>query len=107
MKYLLLTNLLFWFLATCLYAQTKAELEEKRNARVFYGAQNGKREIFIRLTGAVRTYTISLRGTSITSGRFDATINPSQEWSAANVTLFLDHVAPGNIRSEERRVGKE
>ena len=32
MKYLLLTNLLFWFLATCLYAQTKAELEEKRNA---------------------------------------------------------------------------
>jgi|GEM_PF-1048782 len=67
------------------------------SSRVFYGAQNGKREIFIRLTGAVGTYTISLRGTSITSGRFDATINPSQEWSAANVNLFLDHVAPGNI----------
>jgi septal ring factor EnvC (AmiA/AmiB activator) len=32
MKYLVLTNLLFWILFSCLSAQTKAELEEKRNA---------------------------------------------------------------------------
>ena len=32
MKYLVLLNLLFWILYGCLSAQTKAELEEKRNA---------------------------------------------------------------------------
>lgn len=32
MKYLVLVNLLFWILYGCLSAQTKAELEEKRNA---------------------------------------------------------------------------
>jgi septal ring factor EnvC (AmiA/AmiB activator) len=32
MKYLILTNLLFWIFFNFLYAQTKAELEEKRNA---------------------------------------------------------------------------
>lgn len=32
MKYLVLANLLFWILYSCLSAQTKAELEEKRNA---------------------------------------------------------------------------
>jgi len=32
MKYLILTNLLFWILFNCLFGQTKAELEEKRNA---------------------------------------------------------------------------
>ena len=67
------------------------------SSRTFFGAQNGKREIFLQLTGAVGTYTISLRGTSVTTGRFDATINPSQEWSAASVNFFLDHVTPGNI----------
>jgi murein hydrolase activator len=32
MKHLIFTNLLFWFICSCLSAQTKAELEEKRNA---------------------------------------------------------------------------
>ncbi len=31
MKYLILTNLLFWIISSCLTAQSKAELEEKRN----------------------------------------------------------------------------
>jgi septal ring factor EnvC (AmiA/AmiB activator) len=32
MKYLILTNLLFWVIINCLFSQSKAELEEKRNA---------------------------------------------------------------------------
>lgn len=32
MKYLILTNLVFWVIFNCLFAQSKAELEEKRNA---------------------------------------------------------------------------
>jgi septal ring factor EnvC (AmiA/AmiB activator) len=32
MKYLILTNLVFWVIINCLFAQSKAELEEKRNA---------------------------------------------------------------------------
>jgi septal ring factor EnvC (AmiA/AmiB activator) len=32
MKYLILTNLVFWIIINCLFAQSKAELEEKRNA---------------------------------------------------------------------------
>lgn len=67
------------------------------SSETFYGAQNGKREIFLQLDGPVGNYTISLHGATVTTGRFDATINPSQEWSAANVNFFLDHVTPGNI----------
>lgn len=47
------------------------------NSIVFYGAQNGKREIFIDIVGPAGTYNIQLTGQTVVNGRFDATINPS------------------------------
>ncbi len=60
----------------------------------FYGAQNGKREIFMQITGT-GTFTINLTGTSVTAGgRFDAGINPS---TIHTNNRFLTHIVPGNI----------
>jgi minor extracellular serine protease Vpr len=60
----------------------------------FYGAQNGKREIFMQITGT-GNFTINLTGTSVTAGgRFDAGINPS---TIHTNNRFLTHVVPGNI----------
>ncbi|MEQ1643835.1 MAG: S8 family serine peptidase, partial [Pyrinomonadaceae bacterium] len=60
----------------------------------FYGAQNGKREIFMQITGT-GTFTINLVGTSVTAGgRFDAGINPS---TIHTNNRFLTHIVPGNI----------
>lgn len=67
------------------------------SSRVFTGAQNGKREVWIRITGPPGVYTVSLRGTTVTTGRFDATLNPSQKYTSSDVNFFLDHVAPGSI----------
>ena len=69
------------------------------STRVFLGAMNGKREIWMRLDGPVGTYTLTLKGATVSSGgRFDATINPSQEWnSASNANRFLNFVVPGSI----------
>jgi hypothetical protein len=67
------------------------------SSRVFSGAQNGKREVWIRISGPIGVYTVSLRGTTVTTGRFDATLNPSQKYNASNANFFLDHVAPGSI----------
>ena len=63
----------------------------------FYDATNGKREIWIRLDGPIGTYKLSLYGSAITTGRFDATVNPSQFWSAYNNNFFLNDVAPGSL----------
>lgn len=61
---------------------------------VFYGAQNGKREIYMQFTGT-GTYTINLTGTSVTAGgSFIAGINPS---TIHTNNRFLTHVVPGNV----------
>ncbi len=63
--------------------------------QVFYGATNQKREIFIDITGAPGNYTVQLQGQTISNGRFDATINPSNIAGANN--RFLNNVVPGSI----------
>lgn len=61
----------------------------------FYGALNGKREIMIDISGPVGTYTVNLTGTTVVTGRFDATLNPSRIPNLTN--RFLNHVVPGSI----------
>lgn len=62
----------------------------------FYGAMNGKREIFIDLIGPAGTYTLNLLGQTVSGGgRFDATLNPSR---IPNLTSrFLNFVVPGSM----------
>jgi hypothetical protein len=67
------------------------------STRVFDGVQNGKRQIWLRLDGPTGVYTVQLRGTTVTTGRFDATLNPSAAFTSANANFFQDHVAPGAI----------
>ena len=62
--------------------------------QVFYGSNNGKREIFVQLTGPVGTYTINLIGATASTGRFDATLNPS-DFNTDN--SFLTYGLPGSI----------
>ena len=63
-----------------------------------YGAINGKRQISISLDGPLGTYTVGLVGSTVTTGRFDATLNPSQFWNKnADANQFLNFVAPGSI----------
>jgi hypothetical protein len=64
-----------------------------------YGPQTNKREIWIQLTGAPGTYTVTLhRNASAGDGRFDATLNPSQIWNPpSNTNSFLSFVSPGSI----------
>jgi hypothetical protein len=64
--------------------------------QVFYGANNGKREIMIDIAGPAGTYTVQLTGTTVAgNGRFDATLNPSTIFGANN--RFLNNVVPGSI----------
>ena len=64
----------------------------------FFGANDDKREIFIQITGPVGTYTVQLEGATVTNGRFDGTINPSNiEQPAAASNRFLSFVVPGSI----------
>ena len=65
--------------------------------QVFYGATNQKREILLDLAGPAGTYTVQLTGTTVTNGRFDATINPSNIAGAANNNRFLTNVVAGSI----------
>jgi minor extracellular serine protease Vpr len=68
------------------------------SSRAFFGAQNGKREIWIQLTGPPGRYTVTLQGTSVASGRFDATLNPSEFWNPPyNTNQFLSFLSPGSI----------
>ena len=64
---------------------------------LFFGAQNGKREIYIQFTGPPGTYTVTLTGSTVTTGRFDATLNPSFFYDASSANRFLTHVAAGSI----------
>jgi hypothetical protein len=66
--------------------------------RDFFGANNDKREIFIQITGPAGMYTVQLLGATVASGRFDATINPSNiEQPSAGSNRFLNFVVPGSI----------
>jgi hypothetical protein len=62
-----------------------------------YGSTNGRRQIYLDLTGPVGTYSVGLIGLSITNGHFDATLNPSQIWNSSVANYFLNDVAPGSI----------
>jgi minor extracellular serine protease Vpr len=60
----------------------------------FFGADNGKREIYLQITGT-GTFTINLTGMSVSAGGdFIAGINPS---TIHTNNRFLSHVVPGNI----------
>jgi hypothetical protein len=63
--------------------------------RHFYNAANTKREIWIRLDGPTGNYTITLHGATVSNGRFDASLNPSQVWNDSNANFFLNNVVPG------------
>jgi hypothetical protein len=63
----------------------------------FYGSNSGKREIWVRLDGPTGGYWIQLRGVSVSTGRFDATLNPSQIWNSSNVNRVTSEIAPGSI----------
>ncbi len=64
----------------------------------FDHAANQKRELWLRFTGPAGTYKVELSGTSVTNGRFDATLNPSRfETSGGPVNRFLNFLAPGSI----------
>lgn len=64
----------------------------------FYGATNGKREIFCDISGPAGTYTFMLHGGSVASGHFDATINPSNIDQAPGATnAFVTYAYPENL----------
>lgn len=65
------------------------------SGRVFYGATNGKREIFIDITGPAGTYKLNLVGSTVANGRFDATLNPSRLHNILG--SFTDNAVPGSI----------
>ena len=61
--------------------------------RVFYGAINGKREIFLTFNGPVGTYTVQLRGASVgAGGKFDAGLTSTID----KANRFLTFAYPGN-----------
>jgi hypothetical protein len=65
------------------------------STRTFSGSQTGKRQIWIRLEGPAGTYTVTLTGATVTTGRFDATLVPSDLGTSNN--RFLSNVAPGSL----------
>ena len=58
----------------------------------FYGATSNRRELLIDFTGANGTYKVILEGDQISSGDFNATLNPSTHF---NNNKFLSFVTPG------------
>ena len=61
---------------------------------IFFGALNGKREIYLSFNGPVGTYTIQLHGATIAAGgKFDASLNSA---TIDNSNRFLTYAYPGN-----------
>jgi len=58
----------------------------------FWGATSNRRELMIDLAGATGTYKVILEGAQISSGDFNATLNPSTYF---NNNKFLSFVTPG------------
>jgi hypothetical protein len=72
-------------------------LSHQGSNSAFFGAQNGKRELLVDFSGPPGTYVVQLAGATISNGRFDATINPSQEWNSSNTNQFLSFISPGSV----------
>ena len=69
------------------------------SSSLFYGAMNGKREIYISFSGPVGTYTVQLQGATVAAGgHFDAGLNPSTiaQQPIATANRFLTFTYPGN-----------
>jgi len=62
-----------------------------------YESTSAKRSMVIDFPGAAGTYAITLRGATVTNGRFDATMNPSFAFNASTGNRFTSFVAPGSI----------
>jgi len=58
----------------------------------FFGASSNKRELLIDFSGATGTYKVILEGDQISSGDFNATLNPSTHF---NNNKFLSFVTSG------------
>ena len=58
----------------------------------FSGADNAQRQILIDISGAPGTYTVRLTGSTVSQGRFFASLNPSLFY---NNNRFLNQVFPG------------
>lgn len=71
------------------------------NSATSWGPPNGKRELFVFLSGPVGTYTVSLFGAVASGNRFHATLNPSAGslvgYDEKKNNIFLDHREPGSI----------
>ena len=64
----------------------------------FDESNNAKRQVWIRFTGPAGKYSVELEGTTVVSGRFDATLNPSRYNPAGSpINRFLNFTAPGSI----------
>lgn len=58
----------------------------------FWGATSNRRELMIDFSGATGTYKVKLEGASISSGAFNATLNPSVYY---NTNRFNNFIVPG------------
>ena len=65
------------------------------SATVFWGAQNGQREVLIDFTGAVGEYTVRLTGASVADGAFHASLNPARLFPGTDQNRFESFVVPG------------
>jgi hypothetical protein len=64
---------------------------------VFWGATNGRRQVLIDFIGQPGPYAVRLTGTTVSSGRFDAVINPARIFSTTDGNrLTGPAVAPGS-----------
>jgi minor extracellular serine protease Vpr len=61
----------------------------------FYKTAIREREIYVSLTGPTGNYTVQLQGAEASSGRFNASLNPSQEWNGSVSNYFTSFVVPG------------
>jgi len=62
-----------------------------------YQNTSGKREIYVSLNGPSGDYTISLSGANVSSGQFDASLDPARFWDdLADSNYFTTFVVPGS-----------
>jgi hypothetical protein len=65
--------------------------------KAFYNPTNNKREIWLSIGGGPGDYQLILTGSSITDGKYNATINPSRIDPAYSGNVFQNHVSEGSI----------
>jgi len=58
----------------------------------FFGATSPRREILLDLTGGAGSYTVRLTGTSVTSGDFNAALNPARIFAGSDINRFESFV---------------